>query len=228
MDNNVSYNNTEGENEIELLKTIIKDDSIVFDVGARDSNLPLINNNATYYLFEPIKWNYERLNQRFFDYKNVNIITEGLSDIKEETSIYLESESIHKRFNFNYIWNIVKPDRVANGETEKINCNTLKKFIDDNNISRIDVLKIDVEGYEYKVLKGLYEHMNMVQHILFEYSIGTYTSSNVTLMDVLKLLTEFDIYLINDKNLENLGSDLDIIYGRLYPINNCMIYAKRR
>jgi len=53
MDGN-SIINTETLSEINLLKSLIKNYSIVFDVGARDSNLPLINNNATYYLFEPI------------------------------------------------------------------------------------------------------------------------------------------------------------------------------
>jgi FkbM family methyltransferase len=228
MDKNRSYNNTENDDEIELLKKIIKDNDIVFDVGARDSNIPLINDNVTYYLFEPIKWNYNRLFQRFNDYSNVKIITEGLSDKEEKTTIYLESESIHKRLNFNYIWNIVKPERVVNGETEEINCNTLKKYIEENNITKIDVLKIDVEGYEYNVLKGMYEHIDIVKNILFEYSIGTYTSSKSNLMYILKLLKDFDFYLVVGKDLEKLGNNLESIYDKLYDVSNCMIYAKRK
>jgi FkbM family methyltransferase len=225
---NISYNNTETDNEIKLLTTIIKDNDIVFDVGARDSNIPLINDNVTYHLFEPIKWNYDRLHQRFDNYNNVKIINEGLSDTKETTKIYLESESIHKRLNFNYIWNTEKPERVANGETEVIVCNTLKKYIEENNISKIDLLKIDVEGYEFKVLKGLYEHINIVQNVFFEYSYGTYTSSHSNLMDILKILKDFDFHLLINNTLIYIDVDIEVMYNKIYMIDNCMIHAKRK
>ena len=219
--------NSESEFEIEFYKKLIKDDSIVFDIGARDSSIPYINKNANYYLFEPIIFNYDRLIERFKDEKNITIKNLCLSDVKEDVTIYLESESIHRRLNFNYIWKSVNPFRVRNGETENIKCITLKNFIEDNDIKKIDLLKMDVEGYEYKVIKGLYEHLNIVNCIIFEYSIGTYESSGSNLLDVLNILKDFTFYVItNDNNIFRKieGSNLDI-YNQLKNENNCNIVA---
>ena len=36
----------------------------------------------------------------------------------------------------------------------KVKTLTLSKFIQENNINDIDILKIDTEGYEYKILIG--------------------------------------------------------------------------
>jgi FkbM family methyltransferase len=219
--------NTESNLEIKLYSEIIKNNGVVFDVGARDSNLPLINQNANYFLFEPIKYNFNNLVDRFKNKKNIKLINSALSDKEEITTIFLESESISKRINFNYIWRYVKPERVVNGEQEIINCNTLKKYIDDNNISKINLLKIDVEGYELKVITGLFEHLKIVENIVFEYSVGTYESSNASLIDLLNQLNDFGLYLLYNNTISKLDGSVNDIYNSIKNIDNCNIHAKR-
>lgn len=219
--------NTELDIEMKVYDEIIKNDSIIFDVGARDSNLPLINDVAKYFLFEPIKYNYTNLVNRFGNIDNIKIINEGLSDLEETTTIFLESESINKRLNFNYIWRYVKPERVVNGEQEIIKCDTLKKYIENNNITKIDLLKIDVEGYELKVIKGLYEHINIVDNIVFEYSVGTYKSSGSSLIDLLNILSEYELKLIHNETISKLEGSVNSIYNSIKNIDNCNIHAKR-
>lgn len=228
MDGNLkSVINTENDIEMKVYSQIITNDSVIFDIGARDSNLPLINGNANYFLFEPIKYNYDNLINRFADFTNVKIINEGLSDEYEIKKIYVESESINRRINFNYVWNHIKPERVINGDQETIVCNTLNNFILENNIGKIDLLKIDVEGYEYKVIKGLGDKINIVNNIVFEYSIGTYESSNVTLIELLELLNGFEFKLLINDKIENLPKNINIIYDLVKNIDNCNIHAKK-
>ena len=43
---------------------------------------------------------------------------------------------------------------------------TLDDYIIENNIKRIDFLKIDTEGYEFNVIKGLGEHIKNVKYML--------------------------------------------------------------
>ena len=52
--------------------------------------------------------------------------------------------------------------------TEKINIDVivLDEFFNQNKVSKIDLLKIDTEGYEYKVLLGLKKHK--------EYTLNTF------------------------------------------------------
>ena len=40
-------------------------------------------------------------------------------------------------------------------ESDRVNISTLKIFCKNNNISKIDYLKIDTEGYDFFVLKGV-------------------------------------------------------------------------
>jgi FkbM family methyltransferase len=219
--------NSEQDSEIEVMKTIIKDDSIVVDVGARNSTIPHINNNASYYLFEPIQFNYNNLISEYNTFNNVKIYNLGLSNIEESRLIYLESESIHKRINFNYIWQFVNKERVQNGETEIINLITLNRFITENNINKIDLLKIDVEGFEYNVLLGLGDKLDIVDNIIFEYSKGTYESSNNTLESILYLLDDYKFYLINNFGIRFLGFNLEKINEELKNVDNCNILAKK-
>lgn len=221
--------NSESELEISFYRKNIKDNFVFFDVGARDSNIPDINDNVKYYLFEPIKFNYKNLVDRFGSKNNVIIENLCLSNKKETTNIYVESESIHKRMNFNYIWSSVNQSRVINGETEEINCITLKDYIENNGIKKIDIMKIDVEGYEFNVIQGLFEHLSIVDMIVFEYSIGTYSSSGSNLLQVLNLLNGFNFYIIDNasNNVNLLEGSVNEIYDRLKNINNCNIVAKR-
>ena len=55
-----------------------------------------------------------------------------------------------------------------NYETELVQTITLDKFIIDNNLEKIDLLKIDTEGNEFNVLKGLKKKINIVNNILIE------------------------------------------------------------
>ena len=41
----------------------------------------------------------------------------------------------------------------------------ISDYIDENKISKIDILKIDTEGYEYKVLNGAREEISKIKYI---------------------------------------------------------------
>jgi hypothetical protein len=47
-------------------------------------------------------------------------------------------------------------------EIEYVNVSTLDKFVDENEIKKINYLKIDVEGYELNVLKGGINTLNKI------------------------------------------------------------------
>lgn len=218
---------SEMNGEILISKMIINDNSIIIDAGARDSFLPSINKNATYHLFEPIKYNFNILIEKFKNYDNVKLSDLGLSDINETVEIFKESESICRRIDMNYIWEMVNLERVSDGITEKINCITLNDYLKNQNILKIDLLKIDVEGYEYKIIKGLGEKLKIVNNIIFEYGL-TYKSNDVELKDVLNLLVDFDLYLIQEDGLIYLDFSKKEIYDIISGLTYCNILAKNK
>ena len=229
LSNLMGVNSNENENgEILICKDIITPDSIVIDVGARDSELPYINSKTVYHLFEPIEYNFERLVSKFGGFTNVKLNKLCLSDCDETVEIYKESESINKRLNFNYIWESVNPSRVQDGIKEKIECIKLKDYVKNSGIKKIDLLKIDVEGYEFNVIKGLEDEINIVDNIIFEYSIGTFSSSGVELSQLLELLKNFDLYLVQDDGLIYLDFSQEGMYNTIRNIYYCNILAKNK
>ena len=53
---------------------------------------------------------------------------------------------------------------------QKISVNNLSYFIKKNNFKNIDILKIDAEGYEYNILKGINNlDFKKIRFIYFEH-----------------------------------------------------------
>ena len=46
---------------------------------------------------------------------------------------------------------------------------TLDKYLNENKIKNIDLIKIDTEGHEFEILKGLKENIKNVKTIIFEH-----------------------------------------------------------
>ena len=67
---------------------------------------------------------------------------------------------------------------------------SLKNFIDENKIMKIDFVKIDTEGYEYNVLLGAGKDIVKINYILFEHHYDNMIIKNYTFHDIHKLLHE--------------------------------------
>ncbi len=68
---------------------------------------------------------------------------------------------------------------------------SLDFYINKNAIEIIDILKIDTEGFEFEVLKGLRENFNKVNFVYFEHHYDDMIKKNYTFSDIHKLLENF-------------------------------------
>ena len=68
---------------------------------------------------------------------------------------------------------------------------TLDNFIDKKKIENIDILKIDTEGYELNVLKGLKKNHYKIKIIYFEHHYDDMIEKNYKFSDVKKILDEY-------------------------------------
>ena len=71
-----------------------------------------------------------------------------------------------------------------------INVISLDYYIKKNNIEIIDILKIDTEGFEFEVLKGLKENFNKINFIYFEHHYDDMIEKNYTFSDIHDLLNK--------------------------------------
>ncbi|HEY3932797.1 MAG TPA: FkbM family methyltransferase [Verrucomicrobiae bacterium] len=83
--------------------------------------------------------------------------------------------------------------------SEKLVCevSTLDKIAAEAKIDRIDLLKIDVEGFEFEVIKGAAQILGKTCAVIVEVSLVRQTGKTSLLVEMLRLLTNHGFEVIN-------------------------------
>ncbi len=130
-----------------------------------------------------------------------------LNDINEESSYF------KRKFNLLDFFSKKKKYQIL-----KIKIETLDNYMDLNNINKISFLKIDTEGYEYEILKGLKKKIQSVDTIMFEHHYDNMIIKNYTFRDInnfLKMNNFNQIY----KSKMPFRKTFEYIYKREEMIN---------
>lgn len=126
----------------------LDNNSIVFDIGGYKGQWSA-NIFSKYccniHIFEPVNEFSSKIQNRFSKNNNVIVNNFGLSDKSEYCNILInnDSSSIFKSKNI--------------GKIEKIQLVDIIEYIDEKQISNIDLMKINIEGGEYDLLEHLIE-----------------------------------------------------------------------
>ena len=199
IDNAIEYLFAHSINEKKFLSKYIKNKKIVcVDIGANKGNfIDLIINNFKVnkiYAFEPSLNNFLILKK---DYQNAKIFLEKLaiSDKKKKLDFYeykLSSQSsLYKQ----------KKNNSAFDELEnkyKIQSITLDDYFK-NEKKRIDICKVDVQGEELSIIKGMKNLLKKKQITLVKIELSfiqIYEKSSNHYLDIINLLKKFDYELI--------------------------------
>ena len=177
--NNDSNDDMFKNGEFWYLQNRLPECAVVFDVGANVGewcSLALkLNPNLLIHCFEPCKNTYAHLKNRFDSSDNViiNQIALGSNDGITKINVYNDLAGTNS---------IIYRDtlRSNNSTTESIKECRLDSYCIEQSISEIDLLKIDVEGFELEVLKGATNMLKSgrIKSIQFEYG-GTYIDANI-------------------------------------------------
>ena len=111
-------------------------------------------------LFEPVPEYYEYSINKLSQYKNIKINNYGLSNKEEEKYIYIDTcENTN-----NPGWNTYIKEETQN-KMKKITTTlkTLNNYCANNNITHIDFIKIDTEGFKAYVLDGFLETLGKME-----------------------------------------------------------------
>ena len=190
----------------------ISDSPILFDVGANVGNYTLmlanVFPNASIHSFEPGNATYSTLK------RNVDVATPqkggvritlnnlGLSNSSGEMELFYDREksglaSLYPR-QLDYFG-------IDFSKKETVRLSTVDNYCRENNIDKIDFLKLDVEGHELKILHGAREMLNTnkITNILIEFG-GCNLDSRTYFRDFWNLLHEkFHVmYILRDALLE--------------------------
>lgn len=184
--------------EIEFYKKIKDDCSIIFDVGCReDINYIELSQDKTFYLFEPNPIFFENCLTKINSLPNnknlIHMYNFGLSDMGLDLAYYEDAQSfLKRRIHFQ-----------SKSEPIILPVRKFSKFLQENNVEFIDFLKIDVEGYEPRILRDIESFIkNNVKYVQFEYASTWFDNDPQEFLgDIFNLFTnEFDFYFLFNKN----------------------------
>lgn len=138
--------------ELELFKEL-KDIKLIVDVGARvDTDYTTLIPGVILHAFEPNPMFFQALKQKLEGVPNVYLNPYGIGDMNENRPYDPSTQSF------------MLP---VTGEPLRIRI--LDDYIKENNITEIDYLKVDVEGYDLRVLAGSPKAVQMSRFIQYEH-----------------------------------------------------------
>jgi len=193
------------------VEEVIKSAKVIFDVGANIGSTALYfameNPGAKIFSFEPQPETFEKAKKNIAlnSFKNIRLFNIGLGE--KATSLKL----------YQVIDNNPAMNRIMPGEHDfpftMVQINTLDEFCNEQRIQAIDFIKIDVEGYEYFVLKGGYKIITISHPViyleLYDHGLKKHGYSAAGLVELLYEMGYTNI--TNAYNLSPVDTTTDLI-----------------
>lgn len=213
-----------------ILSNYLTEKSIIFDVGANIGNFALSinkkNNLSNIYCFEPNPFSYSLLQKNMNPFKNIYTYNIGFGEIESEMEMYIYEHAKDTEHASIYKTVMSEFHKAQDIQAINISINTIDSFCENYNITQIDFLKIDTEGYELNVLKGAKNmietgRINIIQFEFNEMNIA----SRVFLKDFYEILKKYEIYRIDTKRLIPLPFYMS--YNEVFQFQNYVAFLKK-
>jgi FkbM family methyltransferase len=182
--------------------------SIIFDVGA---NVGEFTQNSIkkfpdsdIYCFEPSKSTFDKLKNNFGKVSRVHFHKIALSNIEGElpftkdynlcNSLVVKKTSDKTNRSNDKLDIRMRALSGENIETETVKTKTIDSFCQENDISKIDLLKIDTEGFDFEVLQGAKKALKNkdIGFIYTELTFSRDTNKFSNVFQVIEFLWDFD------------------------------------
>jgi FkbM family methyltransferase len=188
----IMYNYILDWEEFNLIKSYVNAGDQIMDIGANVGAYSVwmtkfVNPPGMLHSFEPDEENFKKL--------QINISINNIGDRVQANKCALSD----KDGILHFTTGLDRENHISDGKEENIvsvNSRMLDTYFEENAISKVTYMKIDVEGFEYMVLKGARKILSGKGIEILQLEIN-HTVQNVGLSaeDLLRLLKEFDYSL---------------------------------
>lgn len=186
-------------------KHFIHKEIIAIDIGAhKGETIDLFYKNFNIkkiLAFEPnIKLYNLLIKKKKYDNERIILLNHGVGVIEEKRELNILIDSASSTFNTinldsdyykkkNKIVTFLSGKKELFEKKQQISIVSLSKIILENKIEKIDILKIDTEGFELNVLKGIRNHdFKKIKFIYFEHHYDLMINKGYSFSDINKLL----------------------------------------
>lgn len=208
-----------------LTKLISDNHPLIFDIGAEDGasceRYSNILKNPIIHAFEPRPDQFAIMKRKFKDEKNIylnNVAIGSKTEIKKFNQIKGGGRSsFHKS----------TVDNLSNQTQIDVQVTTIDEYVNKNNIKRINLLKIDTQGYEDEVLKGAQEtlKLNKIDIIETELIVGNMYDKTLSFSEIENIISPYGYKIFalthhhsNEQHSANIivqpNLQFDVIYTR--------------
>ncbi len=202
---------------IDLITRLLKRGGVFFDIGANIGaiSLPVAKaTNATVHVFEPSRRTFQFLQKN----KQVNRMD---NMILNESAVHMSdgAEVIFYDVPENYGGSSLI--RTYGDQPHyKVKTVSIDEYCKRNNIQQIQVMKIDVQGFEIEVLKGCHQMLaqKTIKNIIFEFEGWAETNADFGAGRAQEFLVEmgYKLYTLNNRKLHNIvRSGSEMIWAKL-------------
>ena len=156
----ITIRRTGHENEFLFFNRMIPDGGTILDIGANIGAMTVLMGkkakNAIVYAFEPIPANVQTLKRivNFYKLENVKIFEAALGEDNGELKMVMPVVSKVKMQGLSHVLESGSDDVFDRGEVYSVPVLKLDDIEELRQGNKITAIKIDVENFEYQVLKG--------------------------------------------------------------------------
>jgi FkbM family methyltransferase len=196
------------DNSLHALLSMAKEGDYVFDIGANIGSTSLylaqkIGDKGKVFSFEPDPYNYEQLkkNVNLNSFSNIEIFNIGLGNNSGTYKLFIDTPT-------NRGGNRILDEKMGSGkEFHYILVEKFDDWINNLKINRVDLIKIDVEGYEYNVLLGAENTLRKFKPKLFiELDDNNLKQQGHSASMLVLFLENMGYKIINSMNGKNISS----------------------
>lgn len=157
------FNGTFESEEIQTCKSLINTDDIILDIGGNigfhSVHFSQYSPKGLVYSFEPSPDTFKILSKNCKPFQNIHPINIGIGSSEGQAEFHYASDHAYSGFKDTGKKSILN--------TEKLPIKRLDTWVRENALERIDFIKIDVEGFEEHVLKGMPEVISKHKPVIF-------------------------------------------------------------
>ena len=185
----------------DLVKKILKPGDVFLDIGANIGYFSMLAANkeptSKIFSFEPVRKLFQKLEENILvnNMSNITAVNIAIGDTDEEKELFISAADNLGMSSF-------QPPENYSGKKEIVKVVSIYRWFKTAGLSRIDLVKLDIEGSELAALKGMQEVLqNFKPVVIAEINPETLRLFNLKPADICEFLSKLDFsgYLISER-----------------------------